>query len=71
MNEPEETGERGEVSQATRAPRSAAPADARTDRKPITAHSLPLAVRQEQWRRIWQILLTPRSRHDEGESTGP
>ncbi len=68
MNESEETEGRGEVSQATRAPQSAAQADAHTVRKPSRARDLPLAVRQELWMRIWQLLLTPHpgNREDEG-----
>ncbi len=60
MNEEVETEGRGDVSQAIRAPRSAAQASARTERKPTTADSIPLAARREAWRRIWKVLLTPR-----------
>ncbi len=69
MDESEETEGRGEVSQATRAPRSAAQADARSNPKPTTVAALPLHVRQELWKRIWKVLLAPRPKDVENGDT--
>ncbi len=60
MDNLEKTEERGVVSQATRAPRSTAQADTRPFVKPSTsASTLPLSLRQELWKGIWQRLLAP------------
>ena len=59
MDEQQRTEGRGEVSEATRAPRSAAQADARASQEASTpASSVPLAHRLECWHRVWRRLFT-------------